>query len=63
VAPAGNAAAAAPVIAGNAGNGGHDVPLNRPPEAGAQVRILPGAPSKSRIFGKLLIGMLVDLPD
>jgi hypothetical protein len=44
VAPAGNAEADAPLIVGNAGNGGHDVPLNRPPEAGAQVRILPGAP-------------------
>ena len=52
-----------PVIAGNAGNGGHDVPLNRPPEAGAQVRILPGAPRKSGIFGKLPADIPIDLPD
>src|SRR6266487_1065560 len=36
-----------PLIVCNAGDGGHDVPINRPPEAGAQVRILPGAPNKS----------------
>jgi hypothetical protein len=52
VPPAGNAEADAPLIAGNAGDGGHDVPLNRPPEAGAQVRILPGAPRNSGVFAK-----------
>ena len=31
----------------------HDYQPSRPPEAGAQVRILPGAPRKSGISGKL----------
>jgi hypothetical protein len=49
----GNSGLDGPLIAGNAGDGGHDDPLNRPPEAGAQVRILPGAPTAggARISG------------